>query len=110
MNRAILAAVASAIAASAASAAVLEVPTQESAIVKVVVESASGTIMSVDRDAKTFVLASGEEEVTVSFNETTKFLLDGKEADAARVLKIGSKVKVAHEGGVAQKVEAHTQE
>lgn len=71
-------------------------------------ERTQGTIMNVHIEKKSFVLVADEKELTLTFGESTVFLLDGEEVDAARVLKLGSKVQVSHEGNQALKVEART--
>ena len=70
----------------------------------------SGTIMNVDMEQKSFTLVAEEKEVVVSFDAATVFLLDGKKVDAARVLKLGTKVQVAREGELAKKVQARTED
>ena len=70
----------------------------------------SGTIMNVDVEKKSFTVVVEEKEVVLSFNADTQFLLDGKKVDAARLLKLGTKVTVAREGDLAKKVEANTKD
>jgi hypothetical protein len=73
-----------------------------------VAEKASGTIKSISSETKSFVIVSGEKDLSLTWNEKTKFLLDGKEVDASRLLQIGGKVTVSHEKGVVSSVEGTT--
>ena len=66
----------------------------------------SGTIMNVDMEGHSFTLVAEEKEVTVSFDANTVFLLGDKQVDAARLLKLGTKVTVSREGDLAKKVQA----
>jgi hypothetical protein len=73
-----------------------------------VAEKVSGTIKSISSETKSFVIVAQEKDLSLTWNEKTKFLLDGKEVDASRLLQIGGKVTVAHEKNVATSVEGTT--
>ena len=67
---------------------------------------AKGTIMSVNPDKHEFVLKTeSDREVTVKYNESTTFWVDGKEVEAADALKADFIAKVLHKRGMAMKVE-----
>ena len=105
MKRIVFTALACTVAATASFASpAVKAPVEHSGAY-VVAERASGTIMNVNAEAKSFVLVVEEKEVTVTYGAATKFFLDGKEVDAARLLQVGSKVTVSHENNVASKVE-----
>lgn len=92
--------------ASTASFAALQAPVATELCLEA--QRTQGTVMNVQIEEKSFVLVADAGELTLTFGESTVFLLDGEQVDAARVLKIGSKVQVSHEGNQALKVEART--
>ena len=76
---------------------------------RVLVDHKSGTIMNVDVEKEQFTLVAEEAEIVISFDAKTKFVLDGKEVDAERLLKIGTEVQVVLEGDRAVRVQATTE-
>ena len=51
------------------------------------------------------VTTESDREVTVKYNESTTFWVDGKEVEAADALKADFIAKVLHKRGMAMKVE-----
>ena len=73
-------------------------------------EMASGAVKSIDAAKKSFTINSGAEgakDVTVSWTDTTVFMLDGKVAKWDEVVKENAKLVVTHKKGVASKVEGN---
>ena len=72
-------------------------------------EMARGAVKSFDAAKKSFTINSGAEgakDVTITWNDTTVFMLDGKVAKWEEVVKNNASLVVTHKKGVASKVEA----
>jgi hypothetical protein len=69
-------------------------------------DTASGMIQRVT--AESFVLLTGDDQLTVRTNSETEYLLDGESAERTAVLRAGAEVTVQHEDGLARKVEARS--
>ncbi|HRP63518.1 MAG TPA: DUF5666 domain-containing protein [Phycisphaerales bacterium] len=69
---------------------------------------AEGTIKSINLEKNTFVLTVGKQDVTVTVNGNTKYILDGKDSTRDAVLKVGNKVKATHTNNVASRIEMTT--
>ncbi len=110
MRSIVITALACTLSASAALAAPkVEVGGASQALEQPSAERVSGTVRSADVEGKSFRLADADgKETTLSFDAKTKFVLDGQEVDATRLLAAGTKVTVSHEDHVALKVEAST--
>ncbi|MBI1369976.1 MAG: hypothetical protein GC162_15140 [Planctomycetes bacterium] len=67
-------------------------------------ETVSGKIVSVDSDNHTFVLQVGDDKVTVTVNDDTKYTINGEAAGKDDVLVAGAAAKVTHTDGVASDV------
>ena len=65
----------------------------------------SGTVKSVDAAKKSAVVTAADgKDTTVTWDDKTEVVNDGKKGSAADV-KAGAKVKVTHEAGKASKIE-----
>ena len=74
-----------------------------------VTETARGSIKSVDATKKSFVIAGtgeGAKDTTVTIDDKTVYMKDGKVSTKDEVLKVGNNVTVTHKKGLASKVEA----
>lgn len=76
------------------------------AVQQIAKDEVRAKVTSIDLEKSTFSIKLEEREVTVTFDESTQFLLDGEASSAARVLAIGREVSVDHSGGKASKVSA----
>lgn len=111
MHSIVMTALACTLSASAALAAPVgvEIRGASQALEQPSAERVSGTVRSANVEEKSFRLADADgKETTLSFDAKTKFVLDGQEVDATRLLAAGTKVTVSHEDHVALKVEAST--
>ncbi len=72
-------------------------------------ETARGLVKSVDKTKKTFVITSSGEQakdITITINDQTIYMKDGKVSTIDEVVKIGGTVTVTHKKGSASKVES----
>lgn len=67
-------------------------------------------VVSADLDTQTFVVALDGKQRVFTFNERTKFTLDGKESTAARVLVAGRELDLSYAETVAVEVAAKSDE
>lgn len=66
-----------------------------------------GTVTSIDKDKKTFVVTTDkDEEVTITYDNKTVWVLDGQVSTCEAVLKEDYEVTVRHSSGAAARVEA----
>lgn len=87
-----------------------DAPRDHGAAVQKTQAELSGQIRSIDAEQSRFVLARGEDETTVQFDESTAWMLDGEKASQAEVLKVGQNVIVTHTKGVATRVDASSEQ
>jgi hypothetical protein len=74
-----------------------------------VTETARGSIKSVDATKKSFVIAGtgeGAKDITVTTDDKTVYMKDGKVSTREEVVKVANNVTVTHKKGMATKVEA----
>lgn len=65
-----------------------------------------GTVTSIDKDNKTFVVTNDkDEEVTITYDDKTVWVLDGQISTCEAVLKEDYEVTVRHAGGAAARVQ-----
>ena len=83
-----------------------DVQTSVAPVAAAIASTEEGSVKSVDTIAQTFVLKVGDKEITVRTDSSTKYVLDGKDATFADVVKKGVRVSVRHEDGLASRVEA----
>jgi hypothetical protein len=70
------------------------------------VQIANGTIKEVDTERSRFVLATGEQEVEISYTRRTQFTLNGEESTMEEALKAGHEANVRHRNNIAIRVDA----
>lgn len=71
----------------------------------VAAETVSGTISSVADQASSFVLRTDHSaDLIVTFNDETKWTLNGAESTREEALAVGRSAKVTHESGTASRV------
>lgn len=79
---------------------------------EVAAQTKTGVIKSIDATAKTFVLKPEARELTFKTTDSTAYMIDGKEAKMADVVKVDAKVTVTYarsgDERTATKVEATT--
>lgn len=79
-------------------------------MVRVLADTAVGTVESVAADTSTFVLRTDEDAVvTITFSDSTSFTLDGNESTREEALQVGRKASVTHEDGKASMVAVTTE-
>jgi hypothetical protein len=74
-------------------------------------ETARGLVKSIDKAKKTFVITSSGEQakdITITVNDQTVYMKDGKASTMEEVVKVGTTVTVTHKKGSASKVESFT--
>src|SRR5690606_36976281 len=65
-----------------------------------------GTVTSIDKDKKTFVVTNDkDEEITITYDDQTVWVLDGQISTCEAVLKEDYEVTVRHASGAAARVE-----
>ena len=73
-------------------------------------KTAEGVIKSVDATGSSFVISTGvgndKKDVTIKFNNDTKYTLDGKDSTKDAALVVGHRAKVTHTNSVASRVDA----
>ena len=78
------------------------------ASMNVMASRATGTILSIDLEKKTFSLKTSDDEIKISFTNSTEFTLDGKPSSMSESLKAGRNATVTHADGAASKVDVQS--
>ena len=74
------------------------------------IETAEGSIRSVDPEGMGFVLTTAGGDVSLKVSAKTSFTLDGKESSMREAVKVGARARVAHEAGQATRVDVSTKQ
>jgi hypothetical protein len=74
-------------------------------------ETTRGLVKSFDKTKKTFIITTAGEtakDVTITVNDATVYMKDGKVSTFDELVKTGSTLTVTHKKGAASKVESFT--